>query len=51
MSPKLPVVTSREVARVAQRAGFELHVEHDDVVKALMPDRADQPFAVRILPG
>jgi predicted RNA binding protein YcfA (HicA-like mRNA interferase family) len=25
LSPKLPVVTSREVTRVAQRAGFELH--------------------------
>ncbi len=25
MSPKLPVVTSSEVVRVAQRAGFEFH--------------------------
>jgi predicted RNA binding protein YcfA (HicA-like mRNA interferase family) len=25
LSPKLPVVTSREVARVAARAGFEPH--------------------------
>ncbi len=26
-------------------------VEHDDVVEALTPDRADHPFDERILPG
>jgi len=27
-----------------------LFVQHDDVIRALTPDRADDPFAVRILP-
>ena len=44
-----PVVVLAEVA--PQHAPRMVFAEHDDVVEALPPDPADQPFRVRILPG
>ena len=40
------------IIEVTGQNAFEVgFVEHDDMIEALPPDRADQPFDVGILPG
>ena len=40
------------VANVSAENSFEMEfIEYDDMVQALAPYRADEPFHIRILPG
>lgn len=60
MSPKLPVVTGREVARVAERAGFIFHHQtgshavyyhKDDKSRVVIPMHSGKPIKPKTLSG